>query len=100
MTGNAGSQPAARLAAQAVLEGTVITARQIEAAQRRRRRAWFVIGLAVLRSRGFHEALIVAVIALAAVAGLARENQARNLVRLTDWDKRRALRQAPRAVAS
>ncbi len=100
MTRDAGSQPAARQAAQGVLEGTVITARQIEAARRRRRRAWFMVVLAVLRTPGFHEAVIVAVIALAAAAGLAKENQARALVRLAAWDKRQAVRHAPRAVAS
>jgi len=46
----------------------------------------------VLRSRRFHELVMVFVIGLAAVAGLSRENQARALARVVAWDEKRNLR--------
>jgi hypothetical protein len=52
------------------------------------------IGLAalvhVLRSRRFHQRMIIGVIGLAAVASLGRETQARALARLAAWDKARS----------
>jgi hypothetical protein len=45
-----------------------------------------------LRSRRFHEHVIVGVIVLAALASMARENQARTRARVAAWDRRRNLR--------
>jgi hypothetical protein len=50
------------------------------------------IGLGLLLSRPFHKQVIAGVIGLAALAGLARENQARTRARLAAWDKRQNLR--------
>jgi hypothetical protein len=50
------------------------------------------VGLGVLRSRPFHEQVIVTVIAVAALIRLAKENEARTRERLTAWDKRQRLR--------
>jgi hypothetical protein len=50
------------------------------------------IGLGILLSRSFHKLVITAVLALAALAGLARENQARNVARVAAWDKAQKLR--------
>jgi hypothetical protein len=48
-------------------------------------------GLATLarlwRSRHVHEQVIIGVIGLSALAGLARENQARARARVAAWDK-------------
>jgi hypothetical protein len=54
--------------------------------------AMLSIGLGLLLSRRFHVQVIAAVIGLAALAGLARENQARTRVRLGAWDKQQNLR--------
>jgi hypothetical protein len=61
--------------------------------------AIFRIVLGILLSRRFHELVICAVIALAAVAGLVRENQTRTWARLAAWDKRQNLRYQRRARA-
>lgn len=50
------------------------------------------IGLGLLLSRRFHEHVIVGVIVVAALVGLARENQARSLARLAAWNKQQDLR--------
>jgi hypothetical protein len=50
------------------------------------------IGLGLLGSRPFHKLVITAVIGLAALAGLARENQARTFVRVAAWDRQQNLR--------
>ena len=50
------------------------------------------IGLTILLSHPVHKLVITAVFGLAALAGLARENQARNLARVAAWDKQQNLR--------
>ena len=50
------------------------------------------IGLGILRSRPFHRLVITAVLGLAALVGLARENQARTAAHLAAWDKAQNLR--------
>jgi len=45
-----------------------------------------------LRSREFHEHVIIDAIVLAALASVAREGWASTLVRLAAWDKRLSLR--------
>jgi hypothetical protein len=47
---------------------------------------------AILRNRRFYERLIVSAIGAAAVSRLAKENQDKNLARLSAWDKRQAQR--------
>jgi hypothetical protein len=42
----------------------------------------------MLRSRRFYERVAFAAIVLAALAGLGKENQARNFERLAAWNKR------------
>jgi hypothetical protein len=68
------------------------SARRARAASRSRRRVMLRIGFGLLLSRQFHELVIAGVIGLAALAGLARENQARARTRLAAWDKRQNLR--------
>jgi hypothetical protein len=51
-----------------------------------------MIGLGFLRSRFIVELAIAGAVGLAALAGLARENQARTRARLAAWDKRQGLR--------
>jgi hypothetical protein len=62
---------------------------------------WLGVGLAtlahVLRSHRFHVQVILGVIALGALARIARENQAAALTRLAAWDKARSA--APRRAA-
>jgi hypothetical protein len=50
------------------------------------------IGLGLLLSHPFHKLVITAVLGLAALAGLARENHPRNLARMAAWDKAQNLR--------
>jgi hypothetical protein len=57
------------------------------------------IGLGILRSPRFLKLVITAVLALAALVGLARENQARNLARVAAWDKAQKLRRQGTAKA-
>jgi hypothetical protein len=45
----------------------------------------------LLRSHLFHGQVIIGVIGLSALAGLARENQARARARLAAWDRARKL---------
>jgi hypothetical protein len=52
------------------------------------------IGLGLLASRPLHVQVIAAAIGLAALAGLARESQARTRGRLAVWDQRQKLRSA------
>jgi hypothetical protein len=66
--------------------------RRSRAASRNHRTVMFRIGLGLLLSLPFHKLVITAVLALAALAGLARENQARNLARLAARDKAQNLR--------
>jgi hypothetical protein len=82
--------------------GAVVSARtggpagQSRTANGQRQVVMLMIGLGaaanLVRSRGFHEMVIVGVIGLAALARMSRENQARNLARVAAWDKRRNLR--------
>jgi hypothetical protein len=52
-----------------------------------------VAGVAtILRSRRFYERVIVSAIGAAAVARLGKENQDKNLARLSAWDKRQVKR--------
>jgi hypothetical protein len=73
----------------AIMEGTVIPARQSRAASNQRRLVWTGIGLAaaarVLRDRHFETGVIVGVLALAAVAQIGREDLARDIRHLL-WD--------------
>jgi hypothetical protein len=57
------------------------------------------IGLGILRSRPFLKLVIAAVIGLAALVGLARENEARNRARMIAWDKAQKLRRQGTAKA-
>jgi len=50
------------------------------------------VGLGLLLSFPLHKLVITAVIGLAALAGLARENQARTVARVAAWDKAQNLR--------
>jgi hypothetical protein len=50
------------------------------------------IGLGLLRSRQLHEQVIFGIIGLAALAGIARENQARAVTRLAAWNQQQTLR--------
>jgi hypothetical protein len=50
------------------------------------------IGLGLLRSRQLHAQLITGIIGLAALAGIARENQARAVTRLAAWNQQQTLR--------
>jgi len=67
-------------------------ARQSRAAARNHRTVILLIGLGFLRSRLVAEAAIAGAVGLVALAGLARENQARTRARLGDWDRRQTLR--------
>ena len=66
--------------------------RQSRAAARNHRSVMLLIGLGFLRSRLVVELAIAGAVGLAALAGLARENQARTRARLAAWDKRQNLR--------
>jgi hypothetical protein len=60
---------------------------QSRAAARSNRSALVLIGLGFLRSRFVVEAAIVGAFGVAALAGLARENQAQTRARLAAWYK-------------
>lgn len=70
-----------------------MTARPSPAAPRRHRLAWLMVALGLLRSRPLHERIVLALVVLAALTGLARENQTRNIARLVAWDQKQTLRQ-------
>jgi hypothetical protein len=57
------------------------------------------IGLGILLSRPFHKLVITALLELAALVGLARENEARNRARMAAWDKAQKLRRQGTAKA-
>jgi len=61
------------------------TPRQAQAAKRRRRRMMLYLALALLRDRRFRENAVIAAVTLAALAQLARENQARTRARMAGW---------------
>jgi hypothetical protein len=67
-------------------------ARRSRLARRRRRAVWLRIGLGILRSRPFHERVVLVVIGVAAITRLGRESQARALGRLAAWDRRQRQR--------
>jgi len=93
MTSHGGSGRDARTTPGAITAaGTRGSAPRSRVASRNYRRVMFRIGLGLLLSRPFHELVIAGVIGLAALAGLARENQARTRARLAAWDKRQDLR--------
>jgi hypothetical protein len=93
MTSEIGSGRDAYKARGAVIPGgTWRAARRSRAASRSHRRALLRIGLGLLRSRPLQELVITAVIGLAALVGLARQNQARTRVRFAAWDKQQNLR--------
>ena len=50
------------------------------------------IGLGLLLSLPFHKLVITAVLGLAALVGLARENQVRTVARVAAWGKAQNLR--------
>jgi hypothetical protein len=66
--------------------------RRSRAAGRNHRRTLLRIGFGFLLSPPVIELAITAVIGLAALVGLARENQARSVARLAAWDKAQTLR--------
>ena len=93
MTSHVGSGRDARTTPGAIAAaGTRGSAPRSRVASRNHRRVMLRIGLGLLLSRPFHELVIGGVIGLAALAGLARENQARTRARLAAWDKRQDLR--------
>ena len=67
-------------------------ARRSRAAGRNHRRVMLRIGFGFLLSPPVLELAITAVIGLAALIGLARENQARSVARMAAWDKAQTLR--------
>lgn len=80
---------------------TRVPAGRSRAARRRHRVAWYRVGLAcavaLLRSRRFHERMIAGVIGVAALAGLARQSQARAVERLAAWDQQRMRQETRKA---
>ncbi len=66
--------------------------RRSRAVARNRRRAMLRIGFGFLLSPPVVELAITAVIGVAALVALARENQARSVARLAAWDKAQTLR--------
>ncbi len=68
------------------------SAGQPRATARNHRVALLMIGLGYLRSRPVAEAAVIGAVGVAALAGLARENQARNWARLAAWLARQSLR--------
>jgi hypothetical protein len=72
------------------------TSRQSSSANRGKQLAILVIGLAAVArlpgNRRAQQHAIMLAIVLAAMAGLARDSQARSFERLTAWDKRRNVR--------
>jgi len=94
MTSETGSGRDAYKARRAVIPGGTERAgrRRSRAASRNHHTVMLRIGLGLLLSRPFHKLVITAVIGLAALMGLARENQARSVARLSAWDKAQNLR--------
>jgi hypothetical protein len=78
-----------------VSSGAAGPASQFGAVSHQRDVVWLGIGLAaltrLLRDPRFHGRVIVSVVGLAALASLARENQARVKARLVAWDRARRL---------
>jgi hypothetical protein len=72
--------------------GSGRAARRSQAVRRNHRRAMLRIGFGFLLSPPVLELAITAVIGLAALVGLARENQARSVARFAAWDKAQTLR--------
>jgi hypothetical protein len=66
--------------------------RRSRAASRNHRMVMLRIGFGFLTSPPVVELAITAVIGLAALVGLARENKARSVARLAAWDKAQTLR--------
>ncbi len=98
MTNEMGSGRDAGTARGAVAPaGTWRAARRSRAARRNHRWAVRRIWLGVLLSHPFRELVIAGVISVAALAGLARENQVRTLARLAAWEKQQILRQQRKA---
>ncbi len=83
---------APRTAGAMIAAHTRGSARRSRAVARNHRRVMLMIGLGLLRSRPVVELAITGGITLAALASLARENQARTRARLAAWDKRQSLR--------
>jgi hypothetical protein len=84
----------------AVVPGTRRAARRSRAARRNRRVALLRIGLGFLLSSRFLVHVITGLIGLAALAGLAQENEARTVVRLAAWDKQQNLRHQRTALSA
>ena len=76
-----------------------VVARQSRAARRRQRAVWLRIGLGILRSRPFHERVVLVIIGVAAIARIARDSQAGALARLAAWDRRQRQRLQRKAGA-
>jgi hypothetical protein len=70
-----------------------MVAQQVPAAGRSPKMAWAVIGAAtaarIARDHRTYERLIIFAIVVAAVAAMARENQARSQERMAAWLKRK-----------
>jgi len=66
--------------------------RRSRAASRTHRRVMLRIGFGFLTSPPVVELAITAVIGVAALVGLGRENEARSVARLAAWDKAQTLR--------
>lgn len=66
--------------------------RRSPAGGRNHRMVMLRLGIGFLLSPPVVELAITALIGLAALVGLARENQARSVARLAAWDKAQALR--------
>jgi hypothetical protein len=69
-----------------------VARRRSRAVSRNHRRVMLMIGVGFLLSPPVAELAITAVIGLAALVGLARENEARSVARLAAWDKAQTLR--------
>jgi hypothetical protein len=82
-----------RVPGTAVLEGTVISARQWRALLRRRRVVWVAVGLVaaaqVLRSSRFDKELIVGAVVLRALAEMGRKELVSAITWLTAWQNSR-----------
>ena len=92
MTSEIGSRRDAHEARGATIAGTRAAARRSRAVRRNRRIAMLRIGLGLLRSRQLHAQVITGIIGLAALAGIAREDQARAVTRLAAWNQQQTLR--------
>ena len=99
MTSETGSGRDGYRARAAVIPGGTGWAarRRSRAASRHHRWALLRIGLGVLLSHPFRKAVITAVLGVAAVAGLARENQVRTVARVGVWNEQQRLRDQRKA---